>query len=204
MYSSIKERLWKLVTDRNFTFYETTRAEAAAHLDTLRVFEGLSPAAITQLEEELGQPFPSDFREYLATFGQRCGLLFEAGADLKASELVEYQTIGRDLLRHNEVSGFLKEDSLVFYQHQGYTFCCFQKDEAGEQSIYYYYEGDPAPKKVYNNFAEMLELEMKLIEHRHEEVKQLGGYFLKLEGESRQQSFGQDKVPRDQEDSFLD
>lgn len=206
MYLSIKERLWKLVDDRNFAFHKTTRADAAAYLDKFRVFEGLSPTAITQLEQELGTTFPVEFKEYLATFGQRCGLLFEAGADLKASEFIEYQDMAKRLLRDSDVPNFLKEDSLVFYQHQGYTFCCFQKDEAGEQGIYYYYEEDPTPKKIYNNFAEMLDVEVEIIERRHEEVKQLGGYYVQLEqGIERHLGATQEGIrPREEEDSFLD
>lgn len=208
MYESIKQRLWALVEDRNFTFLDTTRARAEAYLDKFRVFEGISEEEVVAIEAELNYRFPEEFREYLKTFGKKGGLLFEAGADLRASEIVSYQSMGRGMLGSDMRKDFFKEDTIVFYQHQGYTFCCFHKDEKGEMGIYYYadsYENNP-PKKIYSNFMEMMELEMKIIEKQHEEMKEMGGYFVKLEEGSEQHgSFeGATTLPRDAEDYFSD
>ena len=206
MLEQIKQRLLALVKDRNFTFIETKRADAETYLDKFRVFEGLSIAEIEVIEQELGQRFPDDFREYLKTFGKRGGLLFEAGADLHPNEIVAYQKYGQQLLNSGGITDFFKEDSIVFYMHQGYTFCCFQRESSSEPyAIFYYCEGDEAPRRVYDNFTKMLEVEMKMIEGRHEEIKQMGGFYIKCRDGYEEHTMPSGGImPRDAEDSFLD
>lgn len=206
MFEHIKDRLIKLVEDRNYTFIETSKEDAEAYLDKFRLFEGLSENEVTNIEKELNFSFPDDFRTYLKTFGKKGGLLFEAGSDLNPGELVNYQTYGKNLMEPIQRGKFFKDDTIVFYMHQGYSFCCFHKDFSDKYSIYYYCEGEPEPLKIYNSFTQMLEKEIDIIEKRHEEIKSMGGYFIKVREGVEKHIIPQNsmKSPKEAEDQFID
>ncbi|UZR99995.1 SMI1/KNR4 family protein [Chondrinema litorale] len=176
-YEEIKNRLVKVVDNRNYFFKNTTKQLAEQFLSRRQDFRGMSDSEISNLVSELGKNLPDDFKQYLKEFGKNCGELFCLGQDQTIEKIIEYQEWAVELFEESGIENFLGKDDLVFNFHQGYVFLFFKK-EKNDYSIYEYLEGDKEPIKRFDSFNDLLIAELNHIEESNKIGQNGGGCFI--------------------------
>lgn len=201
------ERLVRLAQNRPFRFVETRYLDAMAYLSHLHNCSGLLGGRIDLLEK-LNARFPRVFRAYLKHLGVERAQLFE-GSDAEPFYMHEYKARALEMLKRAGLKEqILGRRHVVFMFHQGYTFLYF---EGGDRSrfdspVYQYTEGQPAPKKVAEGFAELLDSELRLMEENNRMARESGGYFVSLAGGFRRTIYparGEGPSPLETEDQFV-
>jgi hypothetical protein len=202
------DRLLRLAQNRPFRFRDTSRAEASMYLAGLFRFEGLLGGYINTLEK-MNARFPLVFRAYLREMGREHAALFE-GSEADPYQMREYKRRALDLLKRDGVKEqVLGRNHVVFMFHQGYTFLYFEGGdrERFDSPVYQYTEGEAAPKKVAEGFAELLDAELRLMEENNRLQRESGGHFVSLAGGFRRTVYparGEDPSPLETEDQFTD
>ena len=178
-FNHIKRRLSNLVENRNYFFRNTPKIDAEKYLANKINFIGMTNSEIENIENQIGNTFPIDFRQYLLEFGKNCGELFCNGEDLEPSNIVEYQKWARELEKEQNSDSFLTPNSIVFFFHQGYSFYYFEKVD-DDYLVYLYVEGDSKPTKKFESFSEMLENELSLMEEINKRGQESDGHFMTI------------------------
>ena len=202
------DRLRRLAENRPFRFRDTSRWEATAYLADMQRCVGLLGGYINTLEK-MNARFPRVFRAYLREMGRERAGLFE-GSDADPFRMREYKQLALDLLKRDGVKEqILGRNHVVFMFHQGYAFLYFEGGdrERFDSPVYQYTEGQAAPKKVAEGFAELLDAELKLMEENARLQRESGGYFISLAGGFRRTIYparGEGPSPLETEDQFVD
>lgn len=195
-----------LNTVRPFRYRDTTRAEAEAHMAHLAKVSGCSDTEIESAERALRVRLPLSFRQYLSAMGHKPGALF-VGSDLaRMHELSDYRRTALEIMAESAQVP-LPDDAVVFLMHQGYSFDFVIADGGEDAPVWRYTEGQPAPTRYADSFAEHLESEFQMIELANKETLELGGYFLSVKNGYEQRYYpalASGVRPIDTDDIFLD
>jgi hypothetical protein len=140
---------------------------------------------------------------------RRAGLFRRS--DAEPLYMHEYKQQALELLKRRGVKGqVLGRDHVVFMFHQGYSFLYFEGGDPArfDSPVYQYVEGEPAPKKIAEGFAELLDSELKLMEENNRRQRETGGYFIALLGGGFTRTLypaqGEGPSPLDAGDRFTD
>lgn len=201
-------RLRSLAENRPFSFVDTSRRNAQKYLDRQVHFEGYSEEEIAATERRLNVVFPTVFRTYLNRLGKAQGELF-VGSDVAGlQDFGRLKTYARTLLRESEVADELPHHAVVFLLHQGYTFCFFLATNDFDCPIMNYAEDEPEPTQSCSSFAELLRLEVQLMEEVNQQTIEQGGFFLSVGDDGsvgrRYPSLSNGIRPVDMDDAFTD
>jgi hypothetical protein len=121
---------------------------------------------VKALEEKLGRPLPSSYREFLLWMGKGVGKgTFMYGSDFfvwsweQEQEMLE---LAREVLQDDQFPGELPEDAFVFFFHLSYTFCFFRLSEGEDPPVYLWFETYTEFKKINEHFSDWLLREIEL------------------------------------------
>ena len=115
-----------------------------------RYSEGADEEEVSNLEDRYDLKLPQDYREFLLRAGWGVEGLW-VGSHYGFGFLPDMQEAAVEQM---EAAGLkFPKGAFTFLMHQGYQFFYITGD-----GIYYYHEGNPAPVKEHNSFAEFFEV----------------------------------------------
>ncbi len=139
-------------------------------LSSLAGFEGCSEDQISQVAQAQGiETLPEVYRDILSLMGRRAGR-FLVGSEAYYPEIMGLRSAAESLLRENRVPYCLPANAFVFLMHQGYFFCYFLCGGTDDPAVYYYCEGDVAPKEADATLSAYF---LKMVEDEHDAYKGL-------------------------------
>jgi hypothetical protein len=174
----LQARLKRLIDQRPYVFRDTPQDVAEAYLRTEQTFVGLREEEVVALERSLGVTFPQDFRAYLLHMGKQTGLLF-TGSDIDPWSYGEYKRNLADIIADEGIPSFLTPRSVVFLQHQGYSYLFFEADNPTTSVVWSYAEGDEEPTRL-KTITAVIESELTSWEQLYESQRASGGYYLSV------------------------
>lgn len=208
MIDDARRRLTTMADDPPYRFLDTSRGDAQAYQQRKKTFLGHSNAELAAAETRLGVTFPAVFRGYLSELGKACGDLF-CGSDL--ADLASFQQFRLDaeeLLRDSNVQHQLPENAIVFLFHQGYSFAFIVADGGLDCPVFQYVEGDEHWSQATAEFAEFVDLEIRLAEQNHHNFHDQGGYYVSIDSDGYASqiypALADGKPPLDGPDRFTD
>ncbi len=117
---------------------------------------------VAVLEQQIGQPLPAAYREFLLWIGHGAGIFLQ-GSDAFYQHLNHLRQSAQDLLLENNITATLPEDVFVFYMHQGYQFMFFRLSEGDDPPVYYFGEGEGQDTftLLYPHYSKFLDTEIE-------------------------------------------
>lgn len=144
---------------------------------------------VKALEEKLGRPLPSAYREFLLWMGKGVGDgTFMSSEDFfvwnweREQDMLE---LAREVLQDDQFPGELPEDAFVFFFSLSHAFCFFRLSEGDDPPVYLWVEGYTEFKKTDEHFSDWL---MKEIELHGKVVELYGERMLKRLGKAEPSS----------------
>ena len=110
---------------------------------------------VDSLEKFFGVQLPKTYKSFLTCIGKQSGKLF-IGTNCFYDDLLGLRTAAESLLKENEESFILPEDSFVFSMHQGYEFMFFLTKAGEDPPIFQYVEGQGSPQIAGSCFTNFL------------------------------------------------
>ncbi|NET08515.1 MAG: hypothetical protein F6K16_28215 [Symploca sp. SIO2B6] len=186
---AIRQRLLVVADNPPYRYLNTSSKDRAAYETQRRTFTGYTDEEIAAVESSLGVRLPAVYRAYLQLMDLSHGDLF-CGSNLAfIDEYEELRQFAEELLEENDVDGHLQQKAVVFFEHQGYSFCYFIASGGFDTPIYQYVEGRQSIEQAFSGFAEMIDSEVTSIEKSNQDFLEYGGYFLTVENGSVSQQY---------------
>lgn len=112
-----------------------------------QALEGARDEEIVELENYAGGRLPAVYKQFLKQLGRSAGEMLR-GSEYAVSQRfhLRLKEHAEELLRRSGASFVLPRTAFVFLMSQGYQFAFFHLDQGDDPSVYYYLEGDSAPK----------------------------------------------------------
>lgn len=137
------------------TVLESLENLLSAGITTTERTKGCSDSEIEQIESSLNVKLPTSYKEFLKFMGKGAGD-FLVGTDLFSPMLPTLRAWAEDLLSRTDSRFRLPGNAFIFLVHQGYQFMYFLLDTDDDPEVFYYEEGDTAPRLVIGRFTEWL------------------------------------------------
>jgi hypothetical protein len=124
--------------------------EAKAYFRTagLAIPEAVRPCTeeeVLALAHESGGRLPAAYCEFLLWMGHGGAGPFMRGDDCFYQHLAGLREYATDLLLENGVKEPLPDNAFVFFMHDGYVFCFFDRAAGDDPPVYRFLEGDTDP-----------------------------------------------------------
>jgi hypothetical protein len=171
-----KRRLVAMAEDPPYVFRDTPRELIAHHHRQLTTFTGDCEADINRVEQRLGLRFPSVFRAYLREMGQSRGDLFHGSDVAGIADLDRFRADALALMAETDPQLSLPGDAVVFLFQQGYTFVYLRGQGGFDGPVWQYLETEQQPQEITPGFADLVDAELRSMEHNRATTRTQGGY----------------------------
>jgi hypothetical protein len=162
-----QQRLAALVEHPPYVFVETPPELIEQYRRRRTTFRGYDEPTIAAAERDLGVRFPRVFRAYLREMGRASGELFEReDVMLRDGDAKNFRADAAKLLRAADPPLTLPDRSVVFVSHQGHEIIYFVADREDDSTCYRFIEGEHAPTRIADSFAQLVDRSLDEMESR--------------------------------------